>query len=98
MISQIHLQEAVEDSVYLSAEEGEVAMDVGGEAIKKDTGAKNTTGEAMEEDGETPVKTEGDTIEGEADLKAEVVATEEVATTSTAGDLAIDIIDANKSV
>ena len=51
--------------------EGEVAMDVGGEAIEKDTTPENTSSEAVEDD-ETPMKTEEDTVEGEADLKAEV--------------------------
>ena len=79
--------------MYLSAEEGEVAMDVGGEAIDKGITPENTSGEAVE-DGETPVKTEEDTVEGEADIKAEVDATEEVTTASTAGDIAIGIVDA----
>ena len=75
-----------------------MAMDVGGEAIEKDTTPENTSGEAVEDD-ETPMKTEEDTVEGEADLKAEVDATEEVATAAIAGDgdLAIGYVDASKS-
>ena len=75
-----------------------MAMDVGGEAIEKDTTHENTSSEAVD-DGETPMKTEEDTVEGEADLKAEVDATGEVATAAIAGDgdLAIGNVDASKS-
>ena len=71
--------------MYLSAEEGEVPMDFGGEAIEKDETPKKTSGETLE-DGETPVKTDGDSLEGEEDPKPEVEATEVVAAASTAGD------------